>query len=207
MLLGIEASQGLVQKIFFVHVPAAFTMYVTLIMSAVAAAMYLIEKKVAYDHFSKAAMLSAFVFALCVMITGPVWAKPIWGTYWTWDPRLTTTLIVFLLICATLAVRHSFDRHPSRQAAGRKLGAILAIVAVLDIPLIHFSVKLWRGIHPTVIKSEGGLSPEFRSSLLWMSLSMIALGIVLTIVFFKIESLRDRLKIMTQKHLFEKGMR
>ena len=204
-LLGIEMTQGYVQKIFFVHVPSAFAMYLALITAAVSGLLYLIERKEKYDHVSRASLQTGFVFALAVMITGPIWAKPIWGTYWAWDPRLTATLIIFLLIAATLAVRKVFDQSSGRKEAGRKLGAILALLAVLDIPIIHWSVKLWRGVHPTVIRSEGGLTPEFRSSLVWMSLTLMGLCVFFIVFFSKILILKSKVSRLRHESLQARG--
>ena len=200
-LLATEVTQGYVQKIFFIHVPSAFAMYITLITAALAGLLYLIERKESYDHLSRGALQASFVFALAVMITGPIWAKPIWGTYWAWDPRLTATLIIFLVICATLAVRKVFDSQSGKIEAGRKLGALLSIIGVLDIPLIHWSVTLWRGVHPTVIRQEGGLTPEFRSTLVWMALCLISLSLLTTFIFYKILEMKSKINQLRHQSL------
>jgi len=175
MYLAPEATQGFAMKIFFVHVPAAFTMYLFLFAAFVASIIYLAKRSYAADLVAKASMICSFIFSLLVVITGPLWAKPIWGVYWTWDPRLTTTFVVFVLICAYLLIRKIFeDRRDYARAS--LIGAILSIIAILDVPLIHFSVKLWRGVHPSVIKNPDGLPEGYQRGLEFMMISFFLLG-------------------------------
>ncbi len=193
MLLGPEVGQGFVQKIFFFHVPAAFVMYAALFLAAIFAGLYLSKKRDPhYDLLSRAFTETSLIFATIVIVSGPIWAKPIWGVYWTWDPRLTTTFIAFLLLIATLSVRKVFsDRR--LESRGSVISAILVFLAVLDIPLVHFSVKLWRGIHPSVLKNPQGLPPEYSRGLEFMTLSLFILGGLIAYCLWKYHSLKQRI--------------
>jgi len=192
ILLGLppEASQGFVQKIFFFHVPAAFTMYATLTVACAASILYLIQRRPAHDFIARAAMRVSFLFACIVIFSGPIWAKPIWGVYWTWDPRLTTSFVVFVLLIAYLSVRRIFDSL-QLPARGALIGAILSIFALLDVPLIHFSVKLWRGIHPSVLKDPNGLPDDYRLGLELMIFSFFLIASCLFWIFWKIEERKN----------------
>lgn len=158
----IEASQGLVQKIFYVHVASAFVMYVGFFIGFVAGLMYLWERKSFWEDLQATGIELGFLFCLCVLTTGPIWAKPIWGTYWTWEPRLTTTFLLFLVYAAYLTMRSVLRDHPNRAV----ISSLIAIVAFVDVPLIHYSVRIWRGIHPSVINNkDGGLPVSMQQTL------------------------------------------
>lgn len=184
--LSPETTQGFVQKIFFFHVPAAFTMYVALFMAAAFSALYLMKKKTSLDLMARASMTTAFIFSCIVIVSGPIWAKPIWGVYWTWDPRLTTTFVVFVLLIAYLFVRRIYDAQ-RMQSRGATIGSILCLFALLDVPLIHWSVKLWRGIHPSVLKNSEGLPEDFRLGLEFMILSFFLIGFCIFWILWKLE--------------------
>lgn len=193
MMLAPEASQGFAQKIFFIHVPSAFAMYIGIIGGAIMGVVYLIEKKPDYDHWSRAFMLSGLIFAAIVMTTGPVWAKPIWGAYWTWDPRLTTTLLLTLILCGYHVLRSVFEQK-NQLNIGRTTGAIVAIIASIDIPLIHYSVRLWRGIHPQVIQNPNGLPQDYRNALQVMILGILVLSILITLIFHRYLRIREAIQ-------------
>jgi heme exporter protein C len=186
MELPPEASQGFVHKIFFFHVPSAFSMYFGLISGAILSGIYLFERKKIFDQLARACMYTATFFSIIVITSGPIWAKPIWGVYWTWDPRLTTTFVVFILLVGYCFVRYLFKERENHPQRGALIGAILAIFAVLDIPLVHFSVKLWRGIHPSVVQNKEGLPPDFRTGLELMSLALLVMAALTTYLFYKL---------------------
>ncbi len=157
-----EARQGIVQKIFYIHVASAITMYIGFFIGFLCGLLYLLEKKMRWDEISVASIESGFFLCSMVLVTGPIWAKPIWGAWWDWDPRLTTTLLLWMLYAGYLILRGSFGSSPR----GRMTTAVVAIIAFLDVPLIHFSVRLWRGIHPSVMQNrEGGMPASFQLTL------------------------------------------
>jgi len=193
LALAPEASQGFVQKIFFFHLPAAFSMYLCLFVGLIGSLGYLIKRNNRFDEWARAGMSTSLIFSFVVLASGPIWAKPIWGVYWTWDPRLTTSFIIFVLQLAYVFSRRAFDerRQYSRSAL---VGAILCLIAVLDIPLIHFSVKLWRGVHPSVIRNPDGLPEDYRRALEMMTGSFFLLAALFIIIFHLYFQIQNRLR-------------
>ena len=189
----IEASQGLVQKIFYVHVGCAITMYLGFFISFIGSLMYLIEKKVHWDELAVSGAEVGYFLCVMVLITGPLWAKPVWGTWWTWEPRLTTTFLLWLLYSGYLILRGYFG--PTSR--GRSVAAVTAIVAFLDVPIVHFSVKLWRGIHPNVVGAKDGGMPSSMAQTL--VISVLAVMVLFSLLFMKrlrLEKSRNRLNTL-----------
>lgn len=153
----IEATQGIVQKIFYVHVASAFAMYTTLIVGASLGVGYLIRRDDALDAWSVSAMEVGMLFCTIVLTTGPIWAKPMWGTWWTWDVRLTSTFFLWLICAAYFLLRNAFT-----GAQAKRFSAIMAILGLLDVPIIIFAVKVWRGAHPAVLSDKASLPAEMR---------------------------------------------
>jgi heme exporter protein C len=147
-----EADQGIVQRIFYFHVACAWVAFAAFGLVAIGGILYLWLGQQIFDHLGYAAAESGMVFCTLVLITGSLWAKPIWGTWWTWDSRLTTTLILWLLYGGYLMLRAMGDDTP--QVA--RFGAVVGIVAAADVPVIIVSVRLWRTIHPAVLVTKQG---------------------------------------------------
>lgn len=196
-----EKVQGIVQKIFFFHVPSAFAMYLFLILGAILSVVYLFQRKEAYDWAAKSLMTVATLFGSLVMVSGPLWAKPIWGVYWTWDPRLTTSFVIFVLLLAYLVTRKVFEQKEGSEQKGAVIGAILAVIAVLDIPLIHFSVRLWRGVHPNVLRDPEGLPEIYRNALEMMIIGIFLFGFLLAFLLFRTYQLEAKTKELETKAL------
>jgi heme exporter protein C len=154
-----ESSMGIVQRIFYFHVPAALTAFLAFFVAFVASIGYLLTRRLSWDNVARSSVELGVMFCTMVLITGPLWAKPIWGAWWPWEPRLTTTLILWLLyICYLLLRTYSEDR--AQQA---RFCAVLGVVAFLDVPIVYYSVKWWRGVHPIVFGSQGGgISPRMN---------------------------------------------
>jgi heme exporter protein C len=170
-----DAGMGIVQKIFYFHVSSAFMTYLSWIVCAFASIAYLVKRAEHWDMLAKSAAELALVFAGIVMISGPLWAKKSWGAYWTWDPRLTTMLLLTLII-----VSYTMLRNLESGEAGRRFAAALAILGACILPVIHFSVQKWRGQHPTVITGKGGgLSHGMTLSFVVCIVSFLALFAVL----------------------------
>ena len=127
------------QKIFYFHVPIARTGFLSYLVVMIAGILFLSTKRIIWDHLGLAAAEIGTLFILLVLITGPIWAKPIWGTWWTWEPRLTTTLILFLIYIGYFMLRN-FGGHPERTS---RYAAVLGIIAFIDVPIIFFSVRFW----------------------------------------------------------------
>jgi heme exporter protein C len=147
-----EAEQGIVQRIFYFHVPCAWVAFVSFGLVAVCGIFYLWLGQQVWDDLGYAAAEIGMVFCTLVLVTGSIWAKPIWGTWWTWDSRLTTTLVLWLLYGGYLMLRAMADDTP--QVA--RFAAVVGIAAALDVPVIIVSVRLWRTIHPAVLVTRAG---------------------------------------------------
>jgi heme exporter protein C len=152
-----EATQGVVQRIFYVHVPAAWTAFMAIGIAALCSAVYLWLRDDRLDRAALCAAEGGLVFATIVLTTGPLWGKIAWGTYWTWEPRLTLTLLLWFIFAGYFMVR-SATEDPDK---GKRFAAVVAIVGALDIPFIHLSVIWFRSLHPepVVVKPEGPTLP------------------------------------------------
>lgn len=171
----IEEHQGMVQKIFYFHVASAMTMYLGFGIGTIASLMYVIKRRLKYDALAVAGIEIGVLFCTIVLITGPIWAKPIWGAWWTWDPRLTTTFFLWVIFVAYFLLRKAMVD----PAKSRLYSAILAIFGSLDIPIVILAVKLWRGMHPAVLGNKDSMPMEMRITLICAMVSMLITGSVL----------------------------
>jgi len=140
-----EAAMGIVQKIMYIHVPSILICYISLSIAFIASVGYLWKRREGFDIIAACTVEIGVVFCGIVLVTGSIWARPTWNTYWSWDPRLTTTLVLFLIFVGYILLRR-FTTYGEQQA---RLSAVIAIVGCLDIPLIHLSVVWWRTLHQT----------------------------------------------------------
>jgi len=141
----VEQFMGLPQKIFYFHAPIAMMCYVGFFITFVSSIGYLWTSSLHWDRFAVSGAHTALLFIALTLITGMLWGKPIWGAYWTWDPRLTTSFILWLIYAGYMILRSQVDDEYIRA----KYSAVMGIVGFADVPLVHYSVKLWsRGIHP-----------------------------------------------------------
>jgi heme exporter protein C len=147
-----ERVMGAVQKVFYFHVSAAWAGMLSFLVAAVGGGFYLASRKMKWDWLSLSSIEVGIVFGLIAILSGMIWAQPIWNTWWVWDPRLTTTAIMELIYLAYFILRSSLDTPESRA----RLGAVYAIVSAVTVPLTFFSIRLFRTIHPVVIATGGG---------------------------------------------------
>jgi len=170
----VEAVMGPVQKVFYFHVSSAWAGMLSFILGAVAGGGYLLRRRMTWDWLSLSAIEVGLVFALIAILSGMIWARPIWNTWWVWDPRLTTTAIMALVYLAYFILRSGLNTPEARA----RLGAVYAIVAVVTVPLTFFSIRLFRTIHPVVIAPSNGGDAAFS-----MSPRMLTALIVSVVVF------------------------
>jgi heme exporter protein C len=181
------AMGGQLQRIFYIHVPAAWLAYLAFAIVLVASVAYLKTSARGWDLLAHSAAELGVVFTTLVLVTGPIWGRPVWGTWWHWDARLTSTLVLWLTYVGYLFLRNLVTE---RERAGR-LAAVVGIVGFLDVPIVHFSVNWWRTLHPVGptpadLQRDSGLgSPE----LLAFFTSLIAF----TLLFAWLLALRVRL--------------
>jgi heme exporter protein C len=167
-----DALQGVVQKIFYLHVSSAWATYSLVFCAFVLSIFILWRDSEGYGAiykpsiFAGAAVEVALVFLTIVNITGPIWAKPIWGTWWSWDARLTTNFVLWLLLVVYVILRNNLPADVRRE----RIGSVLVVLATINIPIVHYSVNWWRTLHPEPVvmqeKVGGGLDDEMKIVLL-----------------------------------------
>ncbi len=153
----VEKTMGLVQKIFYYHVPSAWVAFLAFGVVFVCSILYLTSKEKRWDLLAHSSVEIGVLFSLIVLITGPIWARPVWGVWWTWEPRLTTTLILFLIYVAYLLLRY-FSGKGERT---RKFAAVLGIIGFIDVPLVYLSINWWSPeaqVHPQRV----GMDPQMQ---------------------------------------------
>lgn len=194
----LEATMGLAQKIFYLHLPLAWWALISFFAVFVGSIGVLWRGREGWDHLAGAAAEIGVLFSALALITGSLWARPAWNVWWTWDPRLTTALIMWFVYMGYLVLRSS----PLPVLKRRTLCAVLGIVAFVDIPLVFFSTRLWRSIHPSVMSaSGGGMEPEMWRA---MGLSLAAMGMLwLALLLFRSRqmALQDRLDALWARRL------
>ena len=154
-----EVVEGEVQRIFYIHVPAALAAYLAFTITFVASILLLWRRDMRYDPIARSAAGVGVLFIAINLATGAIWGKPIWGVYWTWDARLTSTLVLLLIFIGYLLARGLASRTDEQAA---RYASVFAIIGFLDIPLIHFAVDWWRTLHPQriVFRPESALPGE-----------------------------------------------
>jgi heme exporter protein C len=153
-----EQTMGLVQKIFYYHVPSAMVMFMSAFICGVASAIYLFKARPRADRIAAAAAELAVVFGIIVLVTGPLWARKAWGVWWQWDARLTSTLLMWMIFVACLLVRRFGG------PGAEKLSAAMALFGMANVPFVYISVNIWRTLHPTtavIPKLPGGMRGPF----------------------------------------------
>ena len=190
-----ESTMGLVQKIFYFHVPAAMAMFTAAIVSGIGAARFLFGKKPSADRLALAAAELTVVIGVIVLVTGPLWARKAWGVWWQWDARLTSTLLMWLIFNAYLLLRKYGGPGSDRLAAA------VALFGMANVPFVYWSVNVWRTLHPktSVIPS---LEPGMRGPF-WFC--VVAFLLLLTLVLILRTDLEKRRAELDALYLAEEG--
>jgi len=158
-----ERVMGAVQRIFYFHVASAWIAFFAFFVTFALSIMFLIKQNFVFDDIAESSAEIGIMFCTIVLITGPIWARPIWGVWWTWDPRLTTTTILWFIYAGYLMLRKFID-EPDKRA---KFAAAVGIIGFIDVPIVFFSIRWWRTIHPNVVQEGGGgLHPDMTKALL-----------------------------------------
>lgn len=186
-----EAFQGVSQRILYVHVPAAWVAYLAFGVVLACSVAYLKTSESRWDWVAQGSARVGVLFTGINLITGAMWGKPIWGAFWAWDPRLTLTLVLFLIYLGYL----TFRANASDETRGARIGAVIGIAGFLVVPLVHFSVDWWRGQHParTVIRPEdsAAMPPEMQGVLVLMVAAFTLLYLVLLALGVRVLKLED----------------
>jgi heme exporter protein C len=181
-----EATMGLVQKIFYFHVPSWFVMFSAAFVCGVGGAIFLFKGTPAADRWAAAGAEIAVVFGLIGLVTGPLWGRKAWGVWWQWDPRLTLSLVAWLIFVSYMLLRRYGGPGSNKLAAG------VALFGVANIPFVYMSVNWWRTIHPktSVVPTLG---PGMRGAFWWCVLSFLVLMVLIFMVRVRLERQRARL--------------
>ncbi len=173
-----EIRQGLAQKIFYLHAPAAWSALLAFVFVGIVSVLYLWLQDARLDLFAASSVEVGLVFCMVMLTTGPIWARPIWGTWWTWDPRLTLTLLLFFIFLGYLALRAALTDRSERA----RFSAVIGIMGLLLVPFIHLSVYLFRTMHPTPIVLKPS-APSLPPVMLTTLLASFGVATVLYIAF------------------------
>lgn len=200
-----ERTEGIVQRIMYIHIPSAWISFFAFFVVFACSILYLWKKDREWDIYAHASAEIGVLFCSLVLITGPIWAKPIWGAWWVWDARLTSTLVLWLIYVAYLMLRAQTEEGSMRA----KYAAVVGIVGFLDIPLIHFSVLWWETFHPKpkMITAEGlGAGMELS-----MAVTLMISLAAFTLVYFllmgqrvRIEKMKDEIDSLKKERLFSR---
>lgn len=184
-----ELTMGNIQRIFYIHVSSAWTAFLAFFISFFGCIGYLASRQPKWDWLAVATAEVGLAFTGIVLITGPIWAKPVWGIWWTWDARLTTTFILGLLYAAYLLLR-ALMAEPERRAM---ISAVFGIFAFLDVPLCYFSIRWWRTLHPQPVIAGGpnsGLDPRMWQVILFVWAGLLVLMVLMIRDRYRLEKAR-----------------
>ena len=183
----VEETMGLVQKIFYIHMPLAWWALVSFFVVFCASVRHLMTRSAASDILAGAAAELGVLLSGLALVSGSIWGRAAWNVWWTWDPRLTTTLIMWFVYAGYLVLRGSSAGGGMGGERRAMVCAVLGVVAFLDVPLVFYSARIWRSVHPAVLASKGGgLEPEMWHTvlvnlaafgLLWLTLLLLRFGL------------------------------
>ena len=186
MVAPTDAVLGHVQRVFYFHVPIAIMSFLAFFVVFAGSLMYLIKRTPKWDAIAHASAEVGVVFVTLALITGIIWARPIWNTWWTWEPRLTTTLILWLIYVAYLMVRS----YAPTQSKGAVYAAVMGIVGFIDVPIVYYSVVWWRSIHPSPV-----VGPFAQADALDGTMALILLYSFITFLFFFAYMVMERMSL------------
>jgi heme exporter protein C len=188
-LAPMERTMREIQRIFYLHVPSAWTGFLAFFIVFIANIAYLAKRRPRWDWLGVSAAEVGLAFCTVVLVTGPIWAKPVWGIWWTWDARLTSTFVLWLLYAAYLVLRTMLPESDRRAM----VSAVFGIFAFLDVPLVYFSIRLWRTQHPQPVIAGGsgsGLDPRMWHVLLLSWAALLSLMVLFLSKRYRLEKMR-----------------
>lgn len=157
-----DAETGIIQRIFYFHVPLAWVAFLAFLVVFMASIRYLWKRDKKWDFIASSSAEVGLVFTTLVLITGSIWARPTWGVWWVWDSRLTASLVLWLIYLAYFIVR-SYIGEEERRA---RFAAVVGVIGFIDVPVVALAITLWRTQHPGPVIFEGGLSGEMMATLM-----------------------------------------
>ncbi len=191
-----EREMGIVQRIFYLMVPFAWLSLFSFLIIFIASILYLSKRDPKWDILGHSAGELGFVTTTLTLIIGILWMRPVWGTWWTWEPRLTATLVLWFIYLSYLMVR-SFATDESR---GARFAAVVGIIGFVDVPIVGMATTLWRVIHPPLIIFQGGLAPEMLYTVLTSIVAYTVLYVVL--LNLRISTMKQQTEVNKLKGLY-----
>ena len=189
-----EEAGGIAQRIFYFHVPSAWVSFLAFFVTFVGGIVYLWKRDVTWDRLAYSSAEIGVLFTTLVLITGPIWAKPVWGAWWVWDPRLTTTLVLWLIYVAYLMVR----AYAPEKEQGARFAAVVGIIGFFDVPIVFFAIRWWRTQHPQPVFESAGLAPEMLFTFLVSLAAFTALYFLLLAHRLALQGMADEVEEMQQ---------
>jgi len=190
----VEKEMEIVQKIFYLMVPMGWLALLSFFIVFIGSIFYLINKDPKWDVLAHSAASIGILFTALALLTGAIWAKPIWGVWWTWEARLTGTLVLLMLYIAYFMVRSFTDD----EARGATFSAVIGIIGFIDIPIIALATTLWRGMHPGGIIFTGGLAPAMLLTLIISLITFTSFYFLLLMQQISLKNSENRLKKLQQ---------
>jgi heme exporter protein C len=158
-----EQVMGHVQRIFYYHVASAWVGFLAFLVACVTGLLYLGRRSPIWDTVTAASVEIGLLFSTITLVQGSLWARPVWNTWWTWDPRLTTTLVMCLYYAATVMLR----RLGGSEERNARVGAVLSVVGFVNVPIVFLAIRMWRTIHPVLLTTAGfAVAPRMLVALL-----------------------------------------
>ena len=186
MVAPTDSVLGHVQRVFYFHVPIAIMSFLAFFVVFIGSLMYLIKRTPKWDAVAHASAEVGVVFVTLALLTGIIWARPVWNIWWTWEPRLTTTMILWLIYVAYLMVRS----YAPSQSKGAIYAAVVGIIGFIDVPIVYYSVVWWRSIHPSPV-----VGPFAQSDALDGTMALILLYSLITFIFFFAYMIVERMEL------------
>ncbi|MGH7494448.1 MAG: cytochrome c biogenesis protein [bacterium] len=197
-----ESSMGIVQRIFYFHAPSAISAFVAFTVTFVYSILFLARQRLWHDRVAYCAAEVGVLLTTIVLTTGPIWARPVWNTWWSWDPRLTTTLVLWFIYAGYLMLRN----FTGEEQRGARFAAVFAIVGFVDVPIVYMANRLWRTLHPQPVilgGSGSGLEPPMRYAFFFSLATFICLFVFFLLLRLRLERTRLEAESMKREMAFE----
>jgi len=178
-----EAKMGIIQRIFYFHVPVAWVAFLAFFVTFVAGIMYLAKRNICWDNVACASAEVGLVFTTLVLITGSIWARPVWGEWWIWEARLTASLVLWLIYISYFIIR----AYISEEGRRARLAAVVGIVGFVDVPVVALAIWFSRTLHPSPVIFEGGLAGSMLATLLLSIAAFTVLYLIFVVVGIRLK--------------------
>jgi heme exporter protein C len=191
-----EAVMGDLQRVFYFHVPSAWVGYLALLVAFAASLIYLLRREQRWDNVARSSVEIGLVFMTEAIITGSVWAKATWGVWWTWEPRLTTSAVLWVIYASYMALRQAIEGK-ERQA---RLAAVYSIIGFVSVPVNFMAIRWWRTVHPLVFESGGAnLEPSMLAVLIFSVVTFTLLYFAILSLRLRLQSTEDRVQLLRRQ--------